>query len=108
MSVYKPWKELERTIVREFRYLGFKAKRNWADQFERKSGRDITVKGKYNFCIQAKYGKQPRMEKAWIEANTAKKKGEKPLAVVRFKDKKSTLAVISFSDLMKLIEGGER
>jgi len=107
MSKYHPWKETERVIARKFRSLGFQAERNWADQFERKSGRDVTVKGKYNFCIQVKYGKQPRMEKAWIEANTAKEKGEIPLAVVRFKDKKSTLAVISFSDLMGLI-GGEK
>ncbi|MEO0289599.1 MAG: hypothetical protein ABIN00_08195 [candidate division WOR-3 bacterium] len=109
MSKYQPFKELEQTIARELRLLGFDAKRNWAEQFEEKSGRDITANKPENalyFCIQCKYGLKPNLKEAWIEANSSKEREEIPLGICRFKEDKNTLVVLSWRDFKKLIEKG--
>ena len=55
MSKYLPWKSFEQSIVKYFRKAGFKdAKRNWSEQFDKKSGRD--VKNVEPYCVQCKYG----------------------------------------------------
>lgn len=107
MSKYQPFKELEQTIARELRFLGFESKRNWAKQFEEKSGRDITATkpdGILSFCIQCKYGLRPNLREAWIEANSSKEKGEIPLGICRFKENKNTLVVLCWRDFKKLIK----
>ena len=103
MSKYAPWKSFEQDIVNRFKKAGWKqAKRNWDEQFEKKSGRDILNTEPY--CIQCKYGKQPSLKKAWIEANTEKKKGEIPIGIARYRGESNTLVVMSIKDLMWMIE----
>lgn len=101
-------RELEMVVRRELENLGFIAERNWGEQFEKKSGRDITA-GKPEdalyFCIQCKYGENPSLKNAWIEANTARKQNEISLGICRFKEDKNTLVVISWRDFKKLLEG---
>jgi len=104
MSKYKPFKELEKTCVRDLKRLGFEARRNWAEQFAGASTRDITAqKGGLHLVIQCKYGLRPNLKEAWIQANTAKVEGEIPLGVGRFKNERNTLVVLSWSDFKRLL-----
>jgi len=100
MSSYKPWREFERQLVRELKSLGFCAKRLWDNQFEEGGGGDIIAEP---FIIQAKYGNNPNLRKAYLEAVDAREKGQIALGICRFKNEKDTLVCLSWRDFKKLI-----
>jgi len=108
MSVYKPWREFERSITRELRGLGFDVKRLWSEQFEEKSGADILAEP---FVIQAKYGKKPKLRDAYLEAVGERKKGQIAVGICRFSEEKDTLVCLSWKDfkgLIKKTKGGDK
>ena len=110
MSKYAKWKSAEQQVVKAFKEAGWKdARRNWDEQFAQKSGKDLVETEPY--AVQVKAQKRPNPIKAYDEAKSAAKKGEIPVAVIRYTDRKTmpkTFAVISFKDFMWLIGGEKR
>ncbi len=103
MSHYKPWKGFEKQIVQLFRKLGWKdAKRNWSEQFGKKSGKDILNTEPY--CVQVKHQDRPSLLDAWCEAELEAGKGEIPVGICRFKKIKKTLVVMQLKDFIWLIK----
>ena len=104
MSKYKRWKSAEADIVQAFREAGWEdAKRN-IEQFRTTSGKDLLNTEPY--VVQVKCGAKHSILKAYDEAKSAAKKGEIPVAVVRYTDRKAmpkTFAIISFKDFMWLV-----
>lgn len=109
ISKYAKWKSAEQQVVKAFKEAGWlDARRNWDEQFAQKSGKDLVNTEPY--CVQIKCGAKHSVVKAYDEAKSAAKKGEIPVAVIRYTDRKKmpkTFTVISFKDFMWLI-GGER
>lgn len=113
MSRYLPWKSFESEVCQFFKRLGFNAKRNWAEQFNQKSGVDIYAVGKNkSFAIQCKYSKveMPKLVQAWNEILNGKKDKEIPVVVVRGQMKISkvdtstqSLVLLSWADFKRLI-----
>ena len=100
MSKYAGWKQLEREIRRDLEDAGYEAKRLWDVQFEEGGGVDVLAKP---FAVQCKYGSRPPMKQAWKEAKKAMPEMT-PVAVCRFKGEKTTLAVLSWKDLLSLVK----
>jgi len=109
MSKYLKWKSFERQVTNAFKQAGWEeAKRN-IEQFRKSSGRDILNTEPY--CVQTKCGTKHRLLKAYDEAKQAAKKGEIPVVVARYTNRKTapkTFVFMSFADFMWLIKkGGE-
>jgi len=95
MAKYQAWKYFEQEIVRKLKKLGLPARRNWDSQFVQKDGCDIECSP---YIFQLKYGKRPNFKEAWMEARTACEEGQIPIGVIRLKEDKSTLVVMSWKD----------
>ena len=103
ISIYLPWKQFEREIVKAFKKAGFRdAKRNWSEQFGEESGKDLINTEPY--VIQCKYGVRPNLVGAWQEAAGEAKKGEIPVGIARFKNCKGTFVCLSIKDFMWMIK----
>ena len=97
MSKYAGWKSFEHQIVNMFRKAGWKqAKRNWSEQFGKKSGIDILNTEPY--AVQCKYQKSPNLIKAWQEASNEAKTGELPVGICRNTKKKKTFIIMELKD----------
>lgn len=102
MSVYKPWKEFERSITRKLTALGLNAKRNWDSQFVQKDGCDIICD---KFTFQLKYGKEPSLKTAFHEAKQAAEKGKSPIGVARYSEENGkTLVVMEWKTFESLLK----
>lgn len=100
------WKQFEREIRRKLQDLGFSdAMRNWSNQFQMSDKIDLKA-GKYIF--QLKHGKSPSLRQAWVEANSAKEKGQVPIGVCRSSTEKNTLVVLSWKDFAELLNNYEK
>ena len=106
----KVWKYFEHTVKWDFRKIGWKdAKRNFGEQFESGSGRDILNTDP--FVVQVGHGKTPSLIGKFKEAVGEAKAGEIPLAIVRktVKGKRpATYAVLDWKDLQKILETWRR
>ena len=104
MSTYKPWKWFELQCVKELRDLGFQARRLWSEQFEEGGKADVVAeRGDLRFVAQCKYGNNPNLRKAYLEAVDAREKGQIALGICRFKNERDTLVCLSWKDFKKLI-----
>ena len=103
MSIYKPWREFERSCRRDFEVLGFKAKRIWSEQFEEGGKADVVAeRGDLKFVAQCKYGNNPNLRKAYLEAVDAREKGQIALGICRYKNERDTLVCLSWRDFKRL------
>ena len=106
MSKYLRWKSFEREIVSDFKNLGYKeAKRNFGEQFEKKSGVDIL--NVEPFIVQVGYGKTQSLLTKFKEALGEAKAGRIPMAVVRRTvggKKPLTCVVLNWEDFKRILE----
>lgn len=101
MSVSKPWKALERQIVRDLKAAGFDAKRNWSSQFVKKDGCDVFAPP---YVIQCKYGATPNPRVAFTEAKEAAGKNAIPIAITRKAREGRTLVTMDYRYWLQLIK----
>ena len=102
----KTWKQFEHWVVWQFRDMGWpKAKRNFGEQFEKKSGRDILNTDP--LVVQVGYGKTQSLIQKFKQARGEVKKGEIPLAIVRKTEKGKrpiTYAIFEWKDIKEILK----
>lgn len=93
-------------IAQDFRESGWKeAKRNFGEQFEKKSGRDIL--NTEPLVVQVGHGKTQSLIQKFKQAKGEGKKGEIPLAIVRKTEKGKrpiTYAVFEWGDIKEILK----
>ena len=93
---------IERALVKVLKDTFPNASRNWSEQMERTSGRDIS--GTPGYCFQVKGGKMPPWRKTLDEA-VQDAEGDVPVGVTR-QDREPFIAHLYLTDLVHIIRKG--